>query len=159
MESLLYIVAFVALFVVAVLLKQKEDPAAGGPLTDRTRASAELGDVVAIGKDSESFGTGCLIQLLGLALPVVGFVLGAMLGSALGDRTLGNVGLVLGASGGLIGAAAGLLGMVALLIVGSQKARFWRCTNCMNRVIDKQVRLCPTCHAPLKPPASITDGF
>ena len=159
MESLIYIVGFVALLVLALVLRQNPDTGAAGPLMDRTLPGQEGGEPVAIAKDSESFGIGCLIQLVGLTLPIIGFALGAMLGSALANRTVGSLSLVLGASGGMIGGVAGVLAMLALLVVGSKKARLWRCSNCMNRVIDKRVRLCPTCHAPLKPPASITDGF
>ena len=38
---------------------------------------------------------------------------------------------------------------VVLLVYGSQKASFWVCDNCHNRLTDKEVRICPVCKATL----------
>lgn len=78
-------------------------------------------------KVTEMAGSGCMIQTLGLAAPVFGLFV------------LGDVGLV-----------GGLVVMVVLFLVGSAKSQWWRCGNCRNRLSDRQVRICPVCHAQLR---------
>ena len=38
---------------------------------------------------------------------------------------------------------------VILLIYGSMKSVYWVCSNCGNRLADKNVKMCPTCKARL----------
>jgi hypothetical protein len=72
-------------------------------------------------------GIGCFIQGLGLLAP---FALGALFGT----------------TGALVG--VGLL--VVLFIVGSSKAKSWRCGNCKNPIANAEVRACPVCKAQLQ---------
>lgn len=64
-------------------------------------------------------------SLGGLALELVGFVL-----------------LVVFPIGTIIG--------LCLLIAGFNASKVWRCSNCMNFVADKKVRMCPSCGASIR---------
>lgn len=75
---------------------------------------------------SEFAGTGNLIQLLGLVLLVAGFVLG-------------------GWTGGLVG----LVIFLACFLQGSAMSVRWTCGNCHNPIHDREVTVCPACHARL----------
>lgn len=35
---------------------------------------------------------------------------------------------------------------IILVVYGSQKSKFWTCGSCRNRITDKNVKICPTCH-------------
>ena len=76
---------------------------------------------VAMKHHSEFFGSGCLLQGVGLLAPVVGLVAGPL------------------------GFLVGLVICVALLIAGSQKAVKLLCGHCGNRLDNKHVTLCPSC--------------
>lgn len=69
---------------------------------------------------SEAFGAGGLLQLLGLAALIFGWW-------------------------SLIGIAIGL----TLLIWGGRISYVYRCSLCANKVTDRNVRVCPSCRAPL----------
>lgn len=43
----------------------------------------------------------------------------------------------------------GIVVTVVCLIVGGLMARGWRCSECRNKIDNKEVRLCPTCRAAL----------
>ncbi|MHA1278041.1 MAG: hypothetical protein ACTSQ8_12700 [Candidatus Helarchaeota archaeon] len=76
----------------------------------------------------ESFGVGCLVQVLGmilaiiiaLAIPVVGIVLGIIV-------------------------------FIVLAIVGRQLSRKFYCPECNNRLDNSKVQVCPVCKSRLKP--------
>ena len=38
---------------------------------------------------------------------------------------------------------------VILLVYGSMKSTYFICSHCGNRLSDKNVKICPTCHAQL----------
>ena len=73
-------------------------------------------------KKAEFAGAGAAIQGFGLLMPVAGF-------------------FILG----IIGVVGGLIGCMIMFFVGSQKSITWRCESCRNRLVDKQVLMCPTC--------------
>ncbi len=81
---------------------------------------------------SEMAGTGCLLQLLGLLAP-----------------------FLLGAFAGAIGVIIGVIMLVVLLLMGSRAAIKFKCGNCGNPVADKDVKMCPTCRANLRKPATL----
>lgn len=70
-------------------------------------------------------GLGCMIQSIGLALLVGGFII---------DGPLGIAGALLG---------------LAVILAGGIAARKWVCGACRNP-IERASRLCPACKAPLK---------
>lgn len=74
-------------------------------------------------RKTEFAGTGCVIQGVGLLVAVAGFALGI----------------------GLIGVIAG----VALFVLGSVKSGRWVCPACRNPLLDRDVKICPTCKAEL----------
>lgn len=76
-------------------------------------------------RGSEFVGVGCLLQGLGLLIILGSFATGP--------------GILLGIPLGII-----------LLVAGGRKAIIWRCGHCGNRLADKKVKICPTCHAILK---------
>ncbi len=77
-------------------------------------------------KKSEFIGAGCVVQGLGFAAPVLGFV------------TMGPVGAVLG-----LGA------LLVLFIVGSQMASFWACGACGSKLASPEATVCSACRAEL----------
>ena len=81
-------------------------------------------------KKSEFAGAGCLLQGVGLLCPLIGFWFGTV---------------VAGGAGGVLGAGIGALPALVLLIVGSRRAHTWRCSDCMNTLVDRDVRICPVC--------------
>lgn len=83
-----------------------------------------------IEKRTETTGDGCMIQGIGL---VGGVVLMIALGLT---------------AGWMVGPAF----TIALLIWGHQRSFKWVCGNCGNRVMDKQVKMCPTCRFHLRRP-------
>lgn len=78
-------------------------------------------------RDSQFVGLGCFIQIIGVFI-----ILGTLPMPWPTD---------------MIGIA---LGIIVILIAGARKRVFWRCGHCGNRLADKKVKICPTCHAILK---------
>lgn len=78
-------------------------------------------------RKSEVAGAGCLVQGVGLLLPVAGFFIWFVPGALL----------------------FGLIGLL-LLVVGGRMALKYVCGNCKNPLADKAVRMCPTCRAELR---------
>jgi Zn finger protein HypA/HybF involved in hydrogenase expression len=39
---------------------------------------------------------------------------------------------------------------ICFLIVGFNASKVWRCSNCMNLVADRKVRICPSCGASIR---------
>jgi GYF domain 2 len=76
-------------------------------------------------KRSDSFGSGCLIQFLGLVCLVIGLVTVASL------------------IGPLICWSLGFL----LLIRGQRNARWYECGNCGGRLASNRGHKCPYCHS------------
>ena len=77
-------------------------------------------------KKSEFIGAGCVVQGLGFAAPVLGFV------------TMGPV-----------GAALGLVALLVLFILGSQMASFWACGACGSKLASPEASVCSACRAEL----------
>lgn len=75
-------------------------------------------------KKTQFAGAGAAVQLMGVALAVVGALY------------FGDTGLV-------VGGVAGLL----LLVIGSNMSKAFLCSECRNPVASKAVRLCPACKA------------
>ncbi len=80
-----------------------------------------------IKRKSELAGMGCLIQVIGLALPVIGLLIAFIPGAIVG----------------------GILGLV-MFAVGSRKALKYICGECGNPVDSKRVKLCPACKCDFK---------
>lgn len=78
-------------------------------------------------KKSDVAGPGCMLQGLGLVLPIVGFFIWFIPGVLL----------------------FGLIGLV-LLVVGGRMALKYVCGNCKNQIGGTDVRMCPTCRAELR---------
>lgn len=97
------------LFEVARLREIKAMPDEEIPLTERRTVT-------------ETAGTGCLVQGVGLLCP-----------------------FVLGAFGGIEGAVLGVLLFVILLVAGSSMSKKLICGNCGNSVRDNQVKMCGVC--------------
>ncbi len=72
-------------------------------------------------KKGEIAGVGALIQLAGIIVFLASFMLGA------------------------VGAVFGFIVLIIALLVGSRMAIKWKCSNCGNKVLDKHVKMCPTC--------------
>jgi hypothetical protein len=75
---------------------------------------------------SQFAGVGCFIQGLGILAPII-----------------------LGIAFGSTGAVAGVVVLLVLFVVGSSKAKSWRCGNCKNPIASAEVKLCPACRAEL----------
>lgn len=75
------------------------------------------------------FGGGCLVQIIGLILWGVGAVVFD-----------------------IVGLIAGFVVAVGFIVLGAAMAAYFSCGRCGNPVADKDVRMCPTCGALLKPP-------
>lgn len=43
----------------------------------------------------------------------------------------------------------GLVVGVGLFVFGSLRSSYWACGHCRNRLSDREVRICPACHATL----------
>lgn len=69
-------------------------------------------------------GVGALVQLVGGVAVAAGAIY------------YGDTGLLVG---GVIG--------VALLVIGSNLSKIFRCSDCGNRLDGRHVKLCPTCKA------------
>ena len=71
-------------------------------------------------------GTGCFVQLIGIAVGLLLIVLIPLLGWVLGPLLI-----------------------LAALVWGGRLATYYECSNCRNPLASNRVRLCPTCGAHL----------
>jgi hypothetical protein len=76
-------------------------------------------------KKTEHFGSGCMLQGVGVICLIGGFFFG------------------------IPGIVLGILLFLLFLVYGAQKSVFWICGNCKNPLAGKQVTICPTCKADL----------
>jgi rRNA maturation endonuclease Nob1 len=106
--------------------KQISDQAPSCPNCGRPVAPPRQPTSAYVVKKSETFGVGCLVQALSLA---IGFVIGLL--------------------GGVVGIFLGLAVALAGLVWGSQLAVMWSCGNCKNKLAGRDVRVCPACNARL----------
>lgn len=91
----------------------------------------------------DTTGGGCFAQGLGVLIGLMAFGSGAKLG----------------AEGILGGAVLGLTIMLGGLVVGRRFSTKWSCEACGNPISGPEVRLCPTCRAPLAGNATAPSSF
>jgi hypothetical protein len=106
--------------------KEVSDQAPSCPSCGRPLAAPRQPPSAYISKKSETFGVGCLVQALSLA---VGFVIAVL--------------------GGIVGIVLGIIVALAGLVWGSQLAVVWTCGNCKNKLAGRDVKVCPACSARL----------
>ena len=79
-----------------------------------------------IKKKNETLGMGCIVQAIGLLFLVGGFFLG------------------------IPGIIIGVLICLALFIMGRRLATKYICSNCSNKIENKDVKICPVCNENLE---------
>jgi Zn finger protein HypA/HybF involved in hydrogenase expression len=94
--------------------------------------------VAKIKREIRYLGIGFFIQILGGGMAFISLVLGFIFVAVSESAVTGLLSFC---------ALGGLFFGIALLIFGHYLSIFYRCPECLNKVENQKVKLCPTCHA------------